>query len=223
MPFYKSRRPRFTRRRRFARRNPPGLATRPRMMGRRTFQTRKYGVDTKTFWFKQNGIITTNVTADQYVPWMTSDLAALGGPAPFGTVKRLYDQYKILGMKVKIFPANPGVDDFLPLRRGNVVMWADTRFDPTVPVPTVIGEVIGNNNCRMVQPNRRMTMSLYRPRGKPTWGSCKTSATAGDLWIGEINMLINDATITPAPPATPTQMWFWSCQWKVIFRGRVDD
>lgn len=219
----------YTARRRFRRRRPYrrprryGLATRPRMMGHRSFAARKAGIDTKVFWFKQNGIISTATTTSFYVPWRVFDVTALGGPAAFNALSRLYDQYKILGMKVKLFPSNPGVDDFLPLRRGNAVMWLDQRYDPTMPVPTLIGEVIGNNNCRMITPYRRFGMSIYRPRGKPAWGSCKTPSTAGDLWAGEINLLVNDATPTGAPPAIPTQMFYWTCQWKVVFRGRVDD
>lgn len=213
-------------RRRFRRRPRYGLATRPRMMGRSQFKRRQYGTDTKVFWFKENGITHTPSAAPGvtgfYQPWRTFDLSQVGSPSAFQTLARLYDQYKLLAMKVRIFPANPSVDDFLPLRRGNIVVWTDQRYDSTVPVPTLISEVIGNNNARITNPLRRYAVAIYRPKGKPIWGSTKQMATLGDPWSGEINLLCNDCTVTPVG-TPPSQLYYWTRQYKVIFRARVDD
>ena len=207
-----------------------GLATRPRMMGRNTAISRKHGIDTKTFWFKENGILTTAPSPNWYRTWITHDITGVGAPASFNALARLYDQYKVLGMKVRLIPANPQVDlnpttgallGIFALRRGNIAMWSDQRYDPTMPIPNLIGEVIGNNNTRIINPARRTSQSVYRPKGKYSWGSTKQAATAGDPWQAEINMLVNDAS--PTPTTGPVQMYYYTRQWKVIFRGRVDD
>lgn len=226
MPYRKK----YTARRRYGhRRRNVGLATRPRMMGKTNALRRKHGVDTKTFWFKTNGVLRTTPSSGQYVPFRTWDITLAGGPQSFFVLANLYDQYKVLGMKVRFFPANIGIESDpipspanWPLKRGNVAVWLDQRYDPGAQLPTNISEVIGNNNCRMIQPNRKYALSIWRPRGKPTWGSTKNMNTAGDLWGGEISMLINDASATP-PNGVPITMWYYTVQYKVIFRARVDD
>lgn len=224
MPTKSTRRPR-----RRNRRKVPGLATAPRMMGKTTFQKRKQGVDTKTFWFKTNSVIRTTPSAGQYLGLHTFDISLAGGPPSFFALAALYDQYKVLGMKVRYFPANIGIDGDplpgppqFPLRRGTIACWIDQRYDPGAPLPTNISEVIGNNNTRMLQPNRKFSCSIWRPAGKSQWGSTKQMATAGDLWSGEIGLLINDASPTP-PNGVPLTMFYYTVQYKVIFRGRVDD
>lgn len=219
-------------RRRFRRRNVAGLATRPRMMPRSLAIKRKYGVDTKVFWFKENGRINTVSTSYQYNHWRTTDIAVQGAPASFFALCKLFDQYKLLGMKVRVYPVNPQIDvnpsggaPQQPLKRGNVAIWQDQRFDPGVVYPVEISEIIGNNNTKIVNPRRQFSASLWRPKGKSIWGSTKNLAQpptgSGDPWVAEINMLINDCTIMPAQYAL--QMYFYTVQYKVIFRGRVDD
>lgn len=219
----------INRRNRRRNRRAPGLATVPRMMGRMTYLKRKAGVDTKVFWFKTNAVVRTTPSANQFLGLRTFDLSGPTGPQSFSVLCNLYDQYKILGMKVKYFPANLGTEadpiagQFqTPLKRGNVVCWIDQRYDPGTQTPSTISEVIGNNNTRMLQPNRRITCSIWRPIGKVVWGSTKDLQTAGDPWSGELALLINDASITP-PNGVPIVLYYYTVQYKVVFRGRVDD
>ncbi|AXH74561.1 MAG: hypothetical protein [Circoviridae sp.] len=221
---------RFRPRRRFRRRYAPGLATRPRMMGRTLARKRAHGVDTRVFWFKENGKISTIATSSQLNYFGTSDLVAVGGPPAFNIIRTLYDQYKLLGMKVKVFPVNPeidlnptGVAGARPLRRGNIATWVDQRQEPAPSTVTQISQIIGNNSTRIRNPLKMFSMSLWRPRGKQLWGSTKSLGLHPDPWLGIINMLINDASPIGPAPAVPIQMYFFTVQYKVIFRGRVDD
>lgn len=226
MPF---RRKTYARRRHRRRTNAAGLATRPRMMPRNVAIKRKHGVDTKVFWFKDNGRISTVATQYQMNYWLTSDVSAVGGPPAFFTLAGLFDQYKLLGMRVRIYPVNPQIDlnpeggtPQKSLKRGNVAVWLDQRHDPGAVLPTQISEIIGNNNTKIINPSKQFSVSLWRPKGKQLWGSTKNLAIYPDPWLANINMLINDATIAP-PLSTPIQMYFYTVQYKVIFRGRVDD
>lgn len=225
MPFTRK----FTRRpfrRRFRRRGYTGLATRPRMMSKARAFRRMNQVDGRVFWFKTNGTIDLNNNNHQYYEFRTGALDILN-PQGWPQLKQLYDQYKILGYKYRLFPANVGTESTanaptsLALDRGNHAVWKDQRFDPNVQQPTQIDQVINTASCRLINPRRPYATSIWRPRGKPTWGSTRDIATSPDPWRASINHLIEGGSIQP-----PTQLkviYFYTIQWKVVFRGRQDD
>ena len=221
MPYrrrYNARRPRRRRPRRV-----PGLATRPRMMPRMLAMKRMNQVGTKVFWFKRNGIIQTNIGGSNYSFWRTREINDPGTtPVGWPAVKTLYDQYKVLAIKVRFFPANVGVepDSVLiggsnALLRGDTAVWTDQRYQPNVP--TLISEIINNASTRMINSRRAYARSLFRPRGNPEWGD--TQSTTPDSWDGAIELLINNATPQPVGGTGPV-LWYFTIQYKVLVRGR---
>lgn len=228
MPFTKrsyTRRP--YRRRPAYRKRVTGLATRPRMMGRSRFLRRWNQVDSRVFWFKTNAVIELNNNNHQYYEFRTSALDVLN-PQGWTQLKSMYDQYKILGYKYRLFPSNVGTESTanagagaLALDRGNHAVWIDQRFDPNVQQPTQISQVINSASCRLINPRRPYVVSIWRPRGKPNWGSTRDIATAPDPWRAAINHLIEGGSVQP--PATTKVIYYYTIQWKVVFRGRQDD
>lgn len=210
----------------------PGFATRPRMFPRTLALQRKNQVSTKVFYFKLNGQSSTPAGIDfNYFAFRTQGFTLFfppGGP-PFpppvlsnvpqrNEVFALYDQFKVLAIKMRWFPSNVGTEPGQPFQqgitnRGDQVIWSDQRFDLSAPEPTQISEVLNHASARMIQPRRYQTRTLYRPKGHPEWGSCENPVTNPDPWNGAIQMLVNNAT-----PDRP--LWFYTLTYKVVVRGR---
>ena len=219
---------RYRARRRPRRRNNP-LATVPRMMPKSYAFKRLNQVATKVFWLKLNGQVDvpTNPQGGGTSIWRTRGVNQL--PVPFGKneIFTLYDQYKILAMKVKWHPANVGIepgvtDSGIPgfvtqTARGDQLIWSDQRVDPSLQVPTLISEVVSNASARMINPRRPYSRTIYRPKGVPAWGSCVDFQTNPDSWNAAIYMLINNATPTSV---TGRPLWYYTLTYKVLVRGR---
>lgn len=210
-----------------------GLATRPRMMGRTQKLRRFNQVSTKVFYFKINGELTTDGSGNIYRAWTTRNLnvPSPGIPVPAGwdSLKELYDQYKVIGMTLKLFPANVGIEPDATLLaaggllRGDTAVYSDQRFDSGAAAPTQINEVINKASCRMINSRRPYTRNLFRSRGYPTWANTQGPATP-DSWNGSIEILVNNATPESlTPPITTPLLWYWTLQYKVVVRGRTQD
>ncbi|AXQ66008.1 MAG: capsid protein [Circoviridae sp.] len=227
---YTRRRPRANRRRRPFRR-PPGLATRPRMVPRNLAMKRYQGVDTKVFYFKRNATGFSDADGKYYAGFSANDIN-VGSTPPlwpqFDLLKQIYDQYKVLAIKIRFFPANVGIepDSALftsnALLRGQTVVWNDQRTDSGTPVPNSISDVINNSSCKMITCRRYFTRSIYRAKGYPGWANIQTQAS-DDPWNGSINVLTQDATPDPGGGTPPITLWYFTVQYKVIFRGRRAD
>ena len=232
---------RFNFRRRFRprRRNnyyKGGLATRPRMMGRGRFFRRWNQVDARVFWFKSNGTFNLNNNEYQYIPYKVQDISSNYNPQGFQECLQLYDQYKVLGMVYRLFPANlqsdptagglqqPPVGNApIVMLRGNHCVWIDQRLDPNVQVPTSVGDIISTASARLIDPRRPYKVSIWRPKGRPTWGSTKDIGSRPDQWTGVINHFCEGGTrIVGIPPNNEYPVYYWTLQWEVVFRGRVD-
>lgn len=224
MPFgrFRSRRryrPRYGRRRYRPR---YGLATRPRFMSRGLRMRRQNQNSTRVFYFRENGIISSATIPSIYNRWITQDSYPPTSPIlTLQTCSKLYDQYKLLSMSVKLFPANVGDESLgqvsFAVVRGNCAVWSDQRFDPSLQQPTLITQVINNASCRMIHPRRGYTKTIYRPRGYNKWGSCAVNIGETDEWRGSIELLQTETTT----PAQPYQLWYWTRSYKVLFRSRV--
>lgn len=209
-------------------RKPRLVGTTPKMMS--TLETRKriLGVDTRVFWFKFNNYIKTALTPNMHHTWKITDLIdptinPVAGS--FWKLCTLYDQYKVLGLKLRMMPANILT---ATMTRGNTASWIDQRDDPPVLIPMTIGQVIGNNNCRLINSNRPYSTAIWRPKGKPIWGATKHITTTDqfrDPWTGVINVMVEGATENPETPTAgwPKTLWYCSSQFKVVFRARVND
>mgnify|MGYP000101533070 CR=1 FL=1 len=216
-------------------RRVPGLATRPRMMSYALARKRYNQVSTKTFWFKTNGTINVDNQAFKFIEWRVNALLPTVNPQGWAEATAMFDQYKVLGMTYRLFPANVGTEPTgvdqtgpfqspQPVNRGNHCLWIDQRFDGAVQQPTSISNVINTASARLINPRRPYKISIWRPTGKPKWGSTRAIATVPDDWTGVINHIIEGATTLPPGNPQPTiPIWYYTLQWKVVFRGRQDD
>ena len=220
---------RYRARRRPRRRNNP-LATVPRMMPKSYAFKRHNQVATKVFWLKLNGQIDvpTNPQGGGVSIFRTRGI--VNGPViPSGrnAIFSLYDQFKVLAIRIRWFPANVGIEPGVTTAgvptltsqtaRGDQVIWSDQRIDPNQQVPTLISEVINNASARMINPRRSQTRVLYRPKGVPAWGSCIDPTTQPDQWNGGIYHIINNATPSSV---TGRPVWYYTLTYKLLVRGR---
>lgn len=223
MPF-RRRRPKS--RRRSSRRGKRYTAAYPRMMGRGRAKRRFQQVDNRLFWFKYNNTLAAPGGDRHYV--FQPD-AMLYNILSFQRVAKLYDEFKVLGFKLKLFPADVGIESGDPagvprvFRRGNVCIWNDQRTPGALPPVTNISQVINNASARLISARRPYARSIWRPYGTPNWTSTEDDGSGVlidiDPWSGSIQMYIQDATIT----TTDFPLWFTSVQFKVLFRGRKQD
>lgn len=216
--FAYARRPRPT----YRRRNVAGFATRPRMMPKTLAMKRMNQVSTKVFWFKQNGVISPDTTGRIYSFWTARGFNA-ASPTGWSALRTLYDQYKVLAIKVRFFPANVGIEPDTALfansalLRGDTISWTDQRFDTTAQAPTAISQVINNASARMTNSRRSYSRQIFRPTGYPEWGQTSGPPTV-ESWNGAIETLTVGAT--PATPTVIPVLWYYTVQWKIIVRGR---
>lgn len=228
MPNFTRRHRPYARRKRRYGRNPPrkpaGIATRPRMMPRSLAVKRFNQVSTKVFWFKKNGLIQPDLAGKIYSFWTTHQFDA-SPPTGWAQLRQLYDQYKVLAIKVRWFPANVGIepDSALfasnALLRGNTAVWSDQRYDPLAAAPTTISDIINNASTRIINSRLPYSRVLYRATGNPEWAQTQGPNTV-DSWNGSIEMLTTDATPAPAGGTAPT-LWFYTVQYKIVVRGRT--
>jgi len=207
------------------RKNPMG--TKNKFMSKSLAYKRYQGVDTKVFYFKRNATAHTDVGGVYYAPFLVTSIWDNPSYWPqFHIIKQIYDQYKVLGITIRFFPCNVGIEPHdallgtdLTLVRGNTVVWQDQKADDTL-APTQISQVIGNASSRLVSSRRPFTRKLFRPKGYPEWGDIQATAQI-DPWKGSINVLVEGATpASITPPVTSPQLYFFSVSMKVVFRGR---
>jgi len=203
------------------------LAVVPKMMSNRHRFKRMNQVSTKTFYFKLNGQASSAPnTNDNYFGFRTRGFIAndtVIPPIPSIIPQRdaifsLYDEYKVLGISLRLFPSNVGTEPGQTfeqgiLNRGDQVIWSDQRFNGAGQVPTDIAVVLNHASARMLDPRRKYKRTLFRPKGYPDWGSCERPLEIPDRWDAAIQLLVNN--VTPDRP-----LWWYTLQYKVIFRGR---
>lgn len=208
-------------------RRTAGLATRPKFVPRKLATKRWHGVDTKIFYFKRNATALADGDGVYYNSFRARELTDNPADYPqFTLLKSIYDQYKVLAIQVKFYPANVGIEphDTLlltdyTLLRGQTVVWNDQRTDNTV-VPTQISQVINNASMHMCNSRRPFKRTIYRAKGFPEWGAIQPPAT-DDSWGGSIQVLTTGATAASiTPPVTAPLLWYFTVSYKVIFRSR---
>lgn len=185
---------------------------------------RKNQVSTKTFIFRSNGVIQSDLAGNRYEFFRTQDLK-ITAPVGWAEIAKLYQQFKTVQMKLSMFPSNVGVepDSVLiggsnALLRGDTIVWSTQRW--TRAAPQLISEVINYASARMINSRQSYTRVISRPPGHPQWGD--TQSIQDDPWNAAISVIINGATPQPATPgATAPVLWYYTLEWKVILRGRV--
>lgn len=214
-------------------RRPRYLATKPKFVPRGLAAKKYHGVQTKTFYFKTNGYISTGGTGASNVIWANQrwtppsvqNFPNIG--ADFERVARLYREYKVLGGQLKLFPSNVGTESdapgisLNPFNRGNCVVYNTQNIERNTQAYTAIDQVMNLGSAKMIRPRARYTRNLFRPKGNPEWGNCDEQTPQvnrdPDSWWGSINLVINDAT------PNIDRVFFWTLSWKVIFRTRDYD
>ena len=220
MPYKRTyrRRPAIRRRKRVA-----GLATLPRMMTSTNRIKRHNQVSTKVFWYKRAATEQSSGTA----PTLTNTFSTYEPHGDILTsafpqhdlVKQLYDEFKVLAYKVRWFPANVGIEPDATLFgagqgliRGDQIVWSDQNSTPTIP--TSIATHINQASCKMINPRRPYSRTLYRPKGHPVWSTIVTPPTGQDIWTPSINHF----STSQSPAQTH---WYVTVQIKVLYRGRI--
>jgi len=225
MPYTKSKRKYTRKKRAYARRKfiPRGLAIK-----------RSQQISTKTFYFKANGTIHTDVSGNINAAWLTKIVHAATPTLPsyltppavadWKRVASLYSEYKVLALRIKLFPSNVGTEADLPglstnpFQRGNALTYFDQSLAQGQTLQTNLQQVLNLGSSKMFTPRRFHTRTINRPKGFPGWGECDPEIPAptrkSDPWWGGIFLLINGATPN-SPPIS-----FHQVIYKVIFRGR---
>lgn len=216
------------------RRRRRGYGTKAKFIPRGLATKRYNQISTKTFYFKANGNILPNAGGQVNSTWLTKRVVPAQGGNPsyqapptvadWVRISQCYSEYKVLAIKLRLFPANIGTESELPgisanpFNRGNALTFLDQSIQAGQQISTALNQVMNLGSSRMFIPRHYHTRTLYRPKGHPGWGNCDPEIPAPtrkpDPWWGGIFLLINGAT-----PSGP-QISFHQVTYKVIFRGR---
>lgn len=205
----------------------------------RNLAVKRYNqVSTKTFYFKYNGTLQSDSNGLVQGAWSTTQEVVISPTEIYyrmpnvsdnTIIEQAYTEYKVLAIRVRFFPANVGTESlggepvtslpFIPLFRGNTVVYTDNKVTANTVAPEQIADVINAGSARMINSRRPFTRVIYRPKGYLSWGNCDNNLPAqtrpADPWWGSILLLGNQAT-----PTSP-QLWFWTATYKVVYRGRT--
>lgn len=165
----------------------------------------------------------TNGTITTRFPTSAVDLAG-----DFTNYGLFYEEFKVLKLIVKIFPANVGGESqqilqgatpSLPVfQRGDICSWVDQGSND--PLPGGIDDVINRSSCRIFQPRRFHKRWMNRPRDFPNWGKLDNAGNIQtfDPWQAQIRLYGDNFT----PISAPGQQNFFWCQilYKILYRNR---
>lgn len=195
----------------------------------KTLAKKRYNqVSTRTFWFKTSGTIASDQTGKVSKGWTTQFPGAtpqlpyrLPIVADSTTAARMYTEYKVLAIRVRLFSANIGDESAGQGQfRGNTVTYLEQDVDWNAQLPNQVAQIINRGSARMI-PSRvsKHTRVIYRPKGFPEWGNCDPNTAQQDRepdpWKGA--MYVFGETATPSIPI----LWYYTATWKIIFRGRT--
>lgn len=194
----------------------------PRIMGRALRRKRINQVDVRPFWFKYNSTIDWIKEGNTL---FTID-SVLYNIQQFRQVLPLYDEYKVMGYIVRLFPSGVGTESMDPqgparaLVRGDHILMSDQNW-PTGGAITSISSVINQGSCRMINARRPQRRTIFRPYGLPQWTSTETDPGGlvidADPWSPAIQLYHENGTDLPAGQRI---MWWYTIEYKVLFRGR---
>lgn len=226
MPFRRRFRPRrFNRFRRRGRRVGPGLRAPRWNFAKRAQQN----LTREVRHFKWVVAIRSNNTGVLNFNVQTSDVT---NGQQFDLFSRIWEEYKILTINMKLFPSNVGGESQqylgpspppagIPLfQRGDTVTYCDPNA-PGLP-PQGINDVMGKSSARLFNPRRYHKRWINRPRGYPGWGAIDPNGviTTPDPWPGSITLFGDNFTPVQVPGS---QIFFYGMlTFKVLFRSRQD-
>jgi len=202
---------------------------RKRFMPKSLAYKRANNVDTKVFYFKSNGKFIQPLNAThQWTAFKSEEILTnmMLNWVQFSAVQRIYDEYKVLAMRVKFFPSSYMLDNSTNFNRGNTITWVDQQYDDGTQDPTEVSHVINDSSAKMRKPYSSFTSYLRRARGFPAWGKLNPQQQPPqiddqlDPWNGCINILVDEVTPSTSPSASRT-LYYWVWTMKVLFRGRT--
>lgn len=226
------------RRRARARRNIYG--TKPQFMPR-TLAVKKYAnLGTRTIYFKRSGTINSNAAGVTSFVWRTyagDDTATnpirMPEIADSPVAAMMYTEYKVLAIRVRLYAANVGTEtgqlagggtpNVPGFNRGNAITYLDQDIQKDEPVYSDITQVMNTGSARMIPPRvSSFSRVIYRKKGEPSWGCCDRNVDVDDRtpdpWQAGILLLGDNATTAINAGIRP--LWFYTCTYKIIFRGR---
>jgi len=200
----------------------------PRLMGRGLKHKRFNQVDVRPFWFKFNSTINWFKEGNHV---FTID-AELYNISQFRLVLPLYDEYKVMGFVVRLFPANVGIESADPTgqgrhySRGNHILMSDQNW-PSGGAITSISSVINQASAKMISSRHFHKRAIFRPYGLNTWTTTEQDSNGlveeSDPWSPAISLYHEDASDTIQDPDGIKKLWYYTIQYKVLFRGRKQD
>lgn len=161
---------------------------------------RSQGLSRNVFWFKHTGSIQAN-TGDAgraFYAFGANDATIFNG---FRNFARCFEQYKVLKVSIKFFPANIGSEDAPPLippqtfHRGNVCTWID-QPPLTNAQPAGINTVLSMPSAKLHPCRSVFKRWMKRPSGARTntWTMINHDAQGSpipqiDAWLSQIRFL----------------------------------
>lgn len=175
-------------------------------------------------WFKESRPIESDNSGEIRFALQTTTPQNAGDFTNFGI---FYEEYKILQVMVKFYPAKVGSESVQnqavgvgqPLYlRGDTCSWIDQRDDD--PAPATIFDVINKSSTRIFQPRRFHKRWMSRPKGYPRWGTLNQDGTINqvDPWVASIRMF--GVGFTPSGAPGNQQFFYCQCYYKVLYRNR---
>lgn len=221
MPYQRRRFNRF-RRRYPGRRTGAPMGRAPRW---RRPQRVAQGLTRNVFWFKVTGGIYAGAAGRIFQRFSPNQVTFA---TQFNRYGYLYEQFKVLQMKLKFYPANVGGEEIgAPLTgpafyRGNLITYVDQPPIAAV-APTAINEVMSLPSSRVHQPRRFIKRYINRPRGGrfADWTLIDHIAGTGapafqnEKWVSEIRMFGDNFASNANNP-----YFFFEQYFKVLFRSR---
>ena len=216
-------RPRYKRRWRRRRYTRGPTTRRPRYRSRWN-----QNLSTRAMWFKKCGDL--GLTGDGIV----NDIITANDSFPipsFVNECRSWEQYKVLRVVVKYYPAYVGSESVTQslggYRRGNVVTWIEQPpFNAPNPNAGSISVLMGYPSAKLHQPRSTIKRWMNRPSGgrylpwsfitHPTALGLPTIAP--DTWDTQLRLFGDGFSAATAGPQRP--YFFYEALFKVVFRSR---
>lgn len=189
------------------------------------------GLTRNVFCFKATGAVPVSGTDTQlgriYEVTKPNDVLEIEAFTRFAWS---FEQYKVLKVVMKWFPASVGSESVNPtlFHRGNLVSWVD---QPPLMADTPVGinEIMSLPTARIQQPRRFFKRFINRPRGGRylDWSPIQHILPGGapapteDKWNTQIKCYgDNFGAGDPSPPMTKPPYFFFENLFKVVFRAR---
>jgi len=181
---------------------------------------------TDVLWFKTVGDITGTGSGTLYLPSQPNDVF----PIPsFVNMCRSWEQYKVLKVIVKFYPAYIGSETSTAapagFRRGNTVTWVDQPPLQAQPVAGQIATVMGFPSAKLHNSRATIKRWINRPSGGRflDWAYVTHPTATGlpvvapDAWGTRINLFGDDFS---ASGQSSKPYYFYEQLFKVVFRSR---